>query len=402
MQPNARLHCFIYDIKRITLRRIIAIITFINYEGCTMSKLVIENNAFENLCVHVNNYYKAGYIAVIYENGYEKLALDIAAALEKGNYRCRTVSADGKASAHLNDEYRYIVGVGAEVICDVLKTTDKPYCVCLTQPTFKCYDNSFVDVGENLTIKIGHAADLVVIDKKHTVKEWQSALWGEIMRLMQIVIDYGIVKYVSSHANVDTYNNILAVIDTAMMADVPDNDKLLEIYAEIAKYYGDILNNDINDTVRIAAMLIAKNKNISYGDACMLCGVYYVHASYDLIGSDVELAFPPDKDALKEQAARKFGLQRIAIERNYIVKNDAIMRYDYVINEYCDDIRQMIAERFAGVNNACKIWRRLKKDVGYGISRAITIREIGEAVGSASILGRGYGIVRHYKEMGIA
>lgn len=367
-----------------------------------MSKLVIENNAFENLCMHVNNYYKAGHIAVIYENGYERLALDIAAALDKGNYRSRTVSAQSNAVAHLNDEYRYIVGVGAEAICDALKTIEKPYCVCLTQPTFKCYDNSFVDVGDTMSIIGGRAADMIIIDTKLMVKEWQSALWGEIMRLMQIIIDYGIVKYVYSHANADIYNNILKVIDTAITANVPDDEKLLGIYAEITKYYGEIVNNDINDSVRIAATLIARNKNISYGDACMMCGVYYVHASYALIGSDVELAFPPDKDTLKEQAARKFGLQRIAIERNYIFKHDEIMRYDYVINEYCDDVRQMISERFAGINNACKIWRRLKNDVGYGISRAITIREIAEAVGWASILGRGYGIVRHYKEMGVA
>lgn len=368
-----------------------------------MGKLIIENNAFNDICTHISNYYKAGYIAVIYESGYETLALDIAAALDKGNYRSRTVSAAGNLSDKLNDEYRYAVGVGGIAICKALKTIAKPYCICLTMPTLKCFDNINIELNDTLSIKRGSGeAQFAIIDKKHLQSEWRSSLWGEIMQLMQPILDYKVVRYVSPIRKTNAYNNALKILDSVSLLDTPDDNDLWDAYTECAKLYPEILNDDISKSTQIAAELIAEQKNIEYGDACMLCTMYYFHAAYALAGSDVELAFPPDKETLAEQISRKFGFSRIINDRSYIVNHETILRYDYVINEYCEDIRQMISERFVNMNNACKIWRRLKNDVGYGVSRTVTIREIGETLGYASLLGRGYGILRHYKELGVA
>lgn len=376
--------------------------TLTTFRRWIMGKLIIENNAFNDICAHISSYYKAGYIAVIYENGYETLALDIAAALDKGNYRSRTVNAIGNIAEKLNDEYRFTVGVGGIAICNVLKAIAKPYCMCLTMPTLKCFDNTIIELNDTLSIKKGNAAQFTIIDKKHLQFGWKSSLWGEIMQLMQLILDYNVVRYVSPLHKANIYDDALKILDAISLLNMPEDSDLWDAYTECAKLYPEILNDNISKTTQIAAELIAEQKNIDYGDACMLCAMYYFHAAYALIGSDVELAFPPDKDALTDQISRKFGFTRINNDRSYIIKHEIIMRYDYVINEYRDDIRRMISERFVNMNNACKIWRRLKNDVGYGVSRTVTIREIGETVGYASLLGRGYGILRHYKEMGVA
>lgn len=363
------------------------------------TRVVHGNNIIVKLASLLNGYYKAGNIALIYSTGYERDALDIASILDKGGYRTRTVSINASLDA-ISDEYRYCVGVGDYEVVKALRNLDKPYCLCLSEPSLRCLDSITADSSATQALRL---PELVVLDEKLMSGEWQAALFGEIIQLYQVVIDAKLLQCLGQRTSADDTEELLKVLDEFAMRQTLDNAQILAAYAQVAKYYSAVNRSAVNSAVAVAASLISRDKNIAYGDACMLASVYYAYTSYALVGSEIELAFPPDKTKIAERIS---ALSRIPIDTLVTNMRRAsyakTLKYDYIIREYAQDIKGLIDKRFVIFNNACRLWRRLKSDVGYAISRNVTIREVAQAVSCATVIGNGYGVVRHYVELGIA
>lgn len=361
-----------------------------------MSKVINFNGG--NIVDIIRRFLKYGNICIAYEQSAEKYAREKGCELSEAGYIVRYEMLL-KVTDSVSDCNDYILGIGGDLIDSVLADDPRRKSIILLKPNIlNCISARLSpDIGYRMSGK--HFADCRIVDSSLVLsRDEQAELIGEISTAYQLALDYRLQSFIK-------YNDIagqdsLETLDEILMRDRLSQSELIDAFCLAA----DIIDNadaDFSGAVFIAAKLIARDRGMHFGDACLLCSTCYLYSAYSLIGSDVGLTFAVEKTAIAESIATISGIdKRTVISALGIIPSGVIAGNDLVIKEYAKELKSFIGDRFPLLTNVCKLWRRLKTDVGRDISRAITIKEILKIVSDSTLIGNSYGVLRHYKEMG--
>lgn len=361
-----------------------------------MSKVINFNGG--KLVDIIRRFLKYGNICIAYESSGEKYAREKGTELSNAGYNVRyekILNATDNISAG-ND---YILGIGGDLIDSVLADDPRRKSIVILKPNIlNCISARLIpDSGYRMRGK--YVADCRIIDSSLTLtRDEQAELLGEISTAYQLALDYRLQSFIK-YGDIAPQDTLIR-LDEILMCDRLSQGELIDAFCLAT----DIIDNadaDFSGAVYIAARLIARDRGMRFGDACLLCSTCYLYSAYSLIGSDVGLTFAVEKTAIAESIATMSGIDlRSVISALGIIPSGVIADNDYVIKEYAKELKSFIGDRFPLLTNLCKLWRRLKTDVGRDVSRAITIKEILKIVSDATLIGNSYGVLRHYKEMG--
>lgn len=346
----------------------------------------------------IRRFLRYGNICVAYEQSAEKYAREKGCELSEAGYIVRYEMLINTTD-NISPSNDYILGIGGDLIDNVLADDPRRKSIFLLKPNIlNCISARLSpDIGYRMSGK--HYADCRIVDSTLDLsRDEQAELIGEISTAYQLALDYRLQSFIK-------YSDIagqesLAMLDEILMRDRLSQSELIDAFCLAV----DIIDNadaDFSGAVFIAAKLIARDRGMHFGDACLLCSTCYLYSAYSLIGSDVGLTFAVEKTAIAESIATMSGIDlRSVISALGIIPSGVIAGNDYVIKEYAKELKSFIGDRFPLLTNICKLWRRLKTNVGRDVSRAITIKEILKIVSDSTLIGNSYGVLRHYKEMG--
>lgn len=362
-----------------------------------MSKVIKYNGS--GLVDIVRRFLKYGNICIAYEQTAEKYALSKGSELSAAGYNVRyekILNATDTVSVS-ND---YVIGIGADLIDSVLADDPRRKSIIILKPNILNCISARLTLDKGYRMGSKHLVDCRIVDSSLMMtRDEQAELIGEIATAYQITLDYRLQSYIkySDTVPLDT----LKKLDEILLRERLSYDEILDALCLSV----DLIDNadaDFSGAVFIAARLIARDRGMRFGDACLLCSTCYLYSAYSLIGSDVGLTLTVEKTKIAESIAVMSGIdKRAVILALGIIPSGVIANNDYVIKEYANELKAFIGDRFPLLTNLCKLWRRLKSDVGRDVSRAITIKEILKIVSDATLIGNSYGVLRHYKEMGV-
>lgn len=361
-----------------------------------MSKVINFNGG--SIVDIIRRFLKYGNICIAYEQSAEKYALEKGAELSNAGYIVRYEMLLN-ATDSLSGGNDYIIGIGGDLIDNVLAGDPRRKSIILLKPNILNCISARINPDSGYRMSGKHFADCRIVDSSLVLsRDEQAELIGEISTAYQLALDYRLQSFIkySDIAGQDT----LSMLDKILMRDRLSYSDIVDALCLAT----DIIDNadaDFSGAVFIAAKLIARDRGMHFGDACLLCSTCYLYSAYSLIGSDVGLTLAVEKTAIAESIATMSGIdKRTVISALGIIPSGVIAGNDLVIKEYAKELKSFIGDRFPLLTNVCKLWRRLKTDVGRDVSRAITIKEILKIVSDASLIGNSYGVLRHYKEMG--
>lgn len=361
-----------------------------------MSKVIKYNGSgFVDI---VRRFLRYGNICIAYEYTAEKYALIKGNELSEVGYNVRYEKILSITDAvSVGDDY--ILGIGADLIDSVLADDPRRKSIIILKPNILNCISTRLTLDKCYRMSSKHLVDCRIIDSSQTLtRDEQAELVGEIATAYQITLDYRLQSFIKYSDSMPKEK--LTKLDEILLRDRLSYDEILDALCLSV----DLIDNadaDFSGAVFIAAKLIARDRGIRFGDACLLCSTCYLYSAYSLIGSDVGLTLTAEKTAIAERIAVMSGMDKnVVISALGIIPSGVIANNDYVIKEYANELKSFIGERFPLLTNLCKLWRRLKTDVGRDVSRAITIKEILKIVSDATLIGNSYGVLRHYKEMG--
>lgn len=346
----------------------------------------------------IRRFLKYGNICIAYESSAEKYALEKGTELSNAGYNVRyeKVLSNTESISAGND---YIIGIGGDMIDNVLADDSRRKSIIFLKPKIlNCISVKITpDSGYRLSGK--HFVDCRIIDSSFVLtRNEQAELIGEISTAYQIALDYRLQSFIKG-VEISS-DNALIELDKILMRDRLSYSEIIDAFC-LASELIDNTDADFSGAVFIAAKIIAHDRGMRFGDACLLCSTCYLYSAYSLIGSDVGLTLTVEKTAIAESIATMSGIDlRSVISALGIIPSEVISNNDYVLKEYATELKSFIGDRFPLLTNLCKLWRRLKTDMGREASRAITIKEILKFVSDATLIGNSYGVLRHYKEMG--
>lgn len=361
-----------------------------------MSKVIKFNG--NGLVDIVRRFLKYGNICIVYERTAEKYAQIKGSELLAAGYNVRyekVLNTTDSVSAG-ND---YILGIGSDLIDAILADDPRRKSIIMLKPNILNCISARLTPDKGYRMGSKHLADCRIVDSSLILtRDEQAELIGEIATAYQIVLDYRLQSFIKYSDTVS--KDSLTKLDEILLRDRLCYDEILDALC-LAVELIDNADADFSGAVFIAARLIARDRGMRFGDACLLCSTCYLYSAYSLIGSDVGLTLTVEKTKIAENIAAMSGIdKRAVISALGIIPSGVIANNDYVIKEYASELKAFIGDRFPLLTNLCKLWRRLKTDVGRDVSRAITIKEILKIVSDATLIGNSYGVLRHYKEMG--
>lgn len=373
-----------------------------------ISKLILEKNAFLKLFDEITDYVSGGKICIITNEDYSFYAKTLEEKLIKSDYRVKTLvfarNTDNNIEAtdeivKQDEDTRLFIAVGNEQICRLVANTVSNNMLCVLSPM----STRIVELETRVL-----AIDLDIISKGNS--DYLAHSYGDIFIKYLGVFDWKNNSYLSKKFNcfsvVDAINFSLDNFfhyEFDNMTNYEKTETIINSVIQIGIYISMLEEKDVfyNYDV-IVDNLFNIVTDGEYGEVEMMVGYYVLLTlSEQLEKGQCNILYPTDKISDANILAKLNGGDVTQVlSLNKLVGSGNIMRFQYVLDEYKEDILNVLVAKKCNIANAIKQFRRLYTDAGKKFSDIITINMLAKITNVSAIMMKNYCLFRHYKEIG--